>query len=359
MFEETVELVQWKLSRCQCAPEQARQAAKIARSQVMQSRVFLVTFNIKYGMNTIPEAGFAGRPASNRSPFNTKPKVKRRPQLLSSTRHQKLKPPTSLSSRVTRATICTHHNLRKQLSSAIQKGDDSTAEGLRVEIENFGGIRKYQEASIIGQSAQRGGDTSKVLLKWLLDSGEIKLNGEREAKRLRMLDVGALRIDNACSKSELFDVERIDLHSQHPKIKEQDFMQRAVLKPETLDAEGFDIVSLSLVVNFVGDPAERGNMLRHVGGFLRPPNDTALGTLPALFLVLPAPCVINSRYLNEDGLETVMRNLGYRSIRRKISDKLMYSLWKLDKSMDKKPEAFKKSEVRSGKSRNNFAIVLC
>jgi len=282
-------------------------------------------------------------------------KKKHRPQLLSSTRPRTLKPLPSTSSRKTRDTIRAHHTLRKQLSTALAKGDHAGAEELRVQIENDGGLRKYQQASIQGQSAQRGGDTSKVLMEWLSDAMQTP---SVDTGKLRLLEVGALRSDNACSRSPVFDVERIDLNSQHPDIKEQDFMDRPIPKSADRNYEGFDIVSLSLVVNFVGNPVERGDMLRRVEAFLRPSIDDLPEQFPALFLVLPAACVTNSRYLGEDRLEAIMQSLGYTKVKKKLSAKLVYYLWKHEKDVNNQSKPFKKDELRTGTSRNNFAIVL-
>ncbi|KAF6241504.1 hypothetical protein HO173_000214 [Letharia columbiana] len=285
-------------------------------------------------------------------------KKQRRPQLLSSTRPRNIKPTLSLSSRTTRSLIRSHHTLRKQFSAALAKGDTSEAQAIQAKIDASGGLPKYQEASKQGQSAQRGGDTSKILTEWLtMGEGEDKISVE-SGKRLRMLEVGALRPDNACSRSGLFDMERIDLHSQHPDIKQQDFIERPTCAAGDLDQEGFDIVSLSLVVNFVGDPVERGEMLRRVASFLRPYSGRKVGLFPGLFLVLPAPCVANSRYLDEERLNAIMESLGYKRAKRKLSAKLVYYLWKYEAGKAERSKVFKKEEIRSGKSRNNFAIVL-
>lgn len=203
-------------------------------------------------------------------------------------------------------------------------------------------------------------------MQWLSDTApHIKagaVSGKEE--RLRMLEVGALRVDNACSRSGVFDVTRIDLHSQELGIEAQDFMERPVLNPIELEKEGFDIVSLSLVVNYVGDAFGRGEMLRRVGRFLRRrkpenlPVDGIEEIFPGLFLVLPAPCVTNSRYLDEDRLIDIMRTLGFEKVRRKMSAKLVYYLWRYDGQVKQERKIFKKEEIRLGKSRNNFAIVL-
>ena len=285
-------------------------------------------------------------------------KKHRRPRLPSSTRSHNIKPAPTLSSCTTRSVVRSHHTLRKRLSAALSKGATSDAQAIQAEIDALGGLLKYQEASLQGQSAQRGGDTSKVLMEWLIE-------GEREdnvplgsGRSLRMLEVGALRPDNACSRSGLFEMERIDLHSRHTMIREQNFMERPTCALEDLDQKGFDIVSLSLVVNFVGDPVERGEMLRRVASFLRPYPGHKEGTFPSLFLVLPAPCVTNSRYLDEEKLDAIMASLGYKRMKRKLSSKLVYYLWKYEAGKVGMSKVFKKQGTRSGKSRNNFAIVV-
>ena len=214
-----------------------------------------------------------------------------------------------------------------------------------------------------------------MLVEWIQDAqaarGDKKENkNERTRKKLRLLEVGALKVDNACSRSGLFDVERIDLHAREEGIKQEDFMERPV-PTAAGDGESFDVVSLSLVLNFVPEAEGRGNMLKRTTRFLRDErrgqrqshmdsqdSDPLDRLLPCLFLVLPAPCVSNSRYLDDQRLENVMNSLGYGLVRRKMTTKLVYSLWTW-KSRNLNPKAeFKKVELRSGKSRNNFAIVL-
>lgn len=285
-------------------------------------------------------------------------KKQRRPQLLSSTRPQSIRSAPSLSSRRSRSVVRSHHVLRKQLCNAISKGNISEAQAVQAKIDASGGLPKYQEASIHGQSAQRGGDTSKVLMEWLTERAEDERVPVTIGGKLRMLEVGALRPDNACSRSGLFEMEMIDLHSQHPAIKEQNFMERPTCAAGDLDQEGFDIVSLSLVVNFVGDPAERGEMLRRVASFFRPYADHEESLFPSLFLVLPASCVTNSRYLDEERLNAIMQSLRYIRAKRKLSSKMVYYLWKYDAGKVGGSTVFKKEEIRSGKSRNNFAIML-
>lgn len=224
-------------------------------------------------------------------------------------------------------------------------------------MELQGGIESYQRASLIGQTNERGGDSSKVLMEWLEPIVPALKQLSTEGKSLRMLEVGALSVANACSKSRLFDMARIDLNSQAEGITQQDFMERPLPHDER---EKFDIISLSLVLNYVPDPAGRGQMLLRTLEFLTARQYPGqLGDLlPSLFLVLPAPCVTNSRYLDEDRLEAILKGLGFVNSRKKLSNKLVYYMWQLQRPTAKRTLAFKKEEIRSGKSRNNFAIVL-
>lgn len=257
---------------------------------------------------------------------------------------------------------------------------------------------------MLGQSAERGGDSGQVLRGWVEKSFGSTVGKEKEvenggseviesAKKIRMLEVGALKVDNSCSRSPRFDVERIDLHSQHPRIQTQDFMQRPL--PSTTD-EKFDIVSLSLVLNYVATSNERGEMLRRVHKFFiqprlptaknkNPSSDSDGGeaacpvfeaeaeerrfSFPGLFLVLPVSCVTNSRYLDERRLEDMMRHLGYIRTHRKMSKKLVYYFWRFlggggDEGVEEASASensqplFRKEEIRPGAKRNNFSIVL-
>ena len=201
-----------------------------------------------------------------------------------------------------------------------------------------------------------------MLVQWFSESVPQLKAGIAAGKmeRLRMLEVGVLRTDNACSKSGVFDVTRIDLHSREPGIEQQNFMERPVPMSKELEKEGFDIVSLSLVVNYVGDAVGRGEMLSRVEQFLRKQkHEAGFGEFfPGLFLVLPAPCVNNSRYLDEEKLEEIMQTLGYVKVMRKMSTKLVYYYWGYEGRNERARRRFRKEEVRQGGSRNNFAIVL-
>ncbi|KAK5997410.1 25S rRNA adenine-N(1) methyltransferase [Cladobotryum mycophilum] len=259
----------------------------------------------------------------------------------------------SMSRKASRTLINKHHQLEKQRVQAAVKGDKETEARVASELASLGGLDHYQKASLQGQSIDRGGDTSKVLLEWL-PMKELK----SQARHPHMLEVGALSTRNACSTSGIFQIEHIDLNSQEPGIKQQDFMERAL--PENED-ETFDIISLSLVLNFVPDAAVRGQMLQRTLSFLKPTSNekaTSEPLFPCLFLVLPRSCVDNSRYCTDQRLQDIMTILGYEKVRAKKTQKLDYSLWRKTTTTLLKYPAFAKQEVNPGRTRNNFVITL-
>ena len=275
------------------------------------------------------------------------------------------------SSKKTRSAITLYHQLQKARAQALQDGDEDKATVLLNKIDSCGGLASYQSASLVGQSKERGGDTSKVLVEWVrevLQRDGVNITDSSFAigdGTLRMLEIGALSPKNACAQSKLFEMTRIDLRSMHSSIKQQDFMARPLPAGEGTenDDERFDILSLSLVLNCVPDPCRRGEMLRRTCMFLRQKslsdqsNEERSMLFPSLFLVLPAPCVKNSRYVSEERLRLIMESLGYSLLRRKITAKLVYYLWKYDASKSKRG-TFGKMEVHPGRVRNNFSIVL-
>jgi 25S rRNA (adenine2142-N1)-methyltransferase len=297
-----------------------------------------------------------------------KSRSKARSKLLSHTRPpvtaSKSKSALNQSSNATRATIRRYHTLQKRLAQAIADGDDALAASLNAELSASGGLEAYQAASTLGQSAQRGGDTSNILMEWLQPVFS-QVENRSPRRLLRILEVGALSTSNALNVSRFTDVRCIDLRSNARGIEEQDFMTLST-DQAWKGTTGYDVLSLSLVVNFVGDPSGRGEMLKRTTRFLSSTqspigeNQTAVSpSLPALFLVLPLPCVDNSRYLDEIKLSAILGSLGYAKEKAKRSNKLYYSLWHYHAANAIRPAVqFKKVELRTGSDRNNFCIVL-
>jgi 25S rRNA (adenine2142-N1)-methyltransferase len=284
-----------------------------------------------------------------------KAKKKRPAKSLASGRPPTVQRPKTISRKATKALINAHHLLEKRKAQAATNGDKSSEAAINAEIAALGGLDRYQQASLQGQRNDRGGDSSRVLMEWLKPLG----TPTPPRRRLRMLEVGALSCANECSRSRLFDMERIDLNSQGEGILQQDFMLRPL---PANDVERFDIISLSLVLNYVPDAAERGKMLLRTLDFLYAVDQGSSSELhhffPSLFMVLPAPCVTNSRYMDEAHLESIMNAIGFSKVRSKVTQKLVYYLWTRVPDTDMPSVLVKKTELRSGRSRNNFAIIL-
>ncbi|KAF2789160.1 hypothetical protein K505DRAFT_328437 [Melanomma pulvis-pyrius CBS 109.77] len=300
--------------------------------------------------------------------------VKKRQKVLSHGRPPVAQKKERMSSKRSRTIIREHHRLEKERAIALKKGDVKLANDIKEAIEKNGGIEGYQAASKQGQSKDRGGDSSKLLVEWLQHAKVLKsdISISKDEPNLikrcphgsgssnipyRLLEIGALSTQNAISKfPKLIDVTRIDLNSQGDGIEQQDFMKRPL---PSSDNEKFDIVSLSLVVNFVPEAVQRGEMLKRVARFLRskePPIESEESVLPALFLVLPLSCVANSRYMDEDLLVQIMHNLGFVLTNRKKTSKLCYHLFKLDNE-DNRVKTEKKMII-DGPGMNNFCIVV-
>lgn len=172
-----------------------------------------------------------------------------------------------------------------------------------VELEEMGGFQAYQNASMYGT---KHGDTSKWLLKHLQ-----RLNVREKGEKVRLLDVGALAHNYA--EVKWMEAEAIDLHPRLPGILRCDF---------TGEYEGEsskDIVCLSLVLNFVGDPHARGAMLQKAFRVLR--------TGGLLFLVLPRACIMHSRYMSMEYLLALCKTVGFdEAVPHHLSPKLVYLL---------------------------------
>ncbi|KAF7170427.1 hypothetical protein CNMCM5623_002884 [Aspergillus felis] len=278
-------------------------------------------------------------------------KRSRKPRLLSHTR-----PPTvrtknpKLSAKATRNLIRSHHRLLKSRAQALKAGNEDLVREIDGRIQANGGLESYQLASKLGQSLERGGDSSKVLVDWIAPSlAQLK----DSPYKLRMLEVGALSTENACSKNQYLDVTRIDLNAQEPGILKQDFMERPLPR---VDDDRFHIISLSLVLNYVPNATGRGDMLKRCVEFLTetPPAGSSITIRPSLFLVLPLACVKNSRYLTPSRLQEILSSMGFTLAKNKETSKLIFQLWEHDRRG--KPRLFKKEILNPGKTRNNFAI---
>ena len=217
-------------------------------------------------------------------------------------------------------------------------------------------LSNYQSASLSGQDSSRGGDSSKLLVKWmreLIDSGE-----QERYRGMSALEIGSLSNKNMISRVGIFNpVVRIDLNNSNDDdgIIKQDFMERPLPRD---DSERFDLISCSLVLNFVPTPIERGNMCRRFEVFLKKhsvPNRSSY-----VFIVLPLPCVANSRYMDSPHFIQLMTGLGYEVVRQHMSRKLCYYLFRRVPGEGERNDLqyYRKIKIRDGPNMNNFAILL-
>ncbi|CEH16445.1 25S rRNA (adenine(2142)-N(1))-methyltransferase, Bmt2 [Ceraceosorus bombacis] len=214
----------------------------------------------------------------------------------SSSLHQNSTLPSAAASAHSLA-IAQWHALEKELSQP------NTSPARKQEIlkrqKELGGLRAYQDASVVGANHLKAGETGK----WCAEM----LQEVRGKEPLHLLDVGAIAgtaylkypwinstsIDleprsEAVIKSDFFDFAKPDLDRQQA----EDVWSKAAAAVEGR-GEGqdvrvkrwrgkFDVVALSLVVNYVGDLEQRGRMLLHAHHYLTPTG--------YLYLVLPNAC---------------------------------------------------------------------
>ncbi|KAF9475069.1 nucleolus protein [Pholiota conissans] len=268
-------------------------------------------------------------------------------------------PPASTSSasvaaQSCRKTIRKYHVLlkkRRQLESQTAHGQVLGLEEIDEQLAALGGLEKYQELSSLGQREERGGGSEKIFIAWMR---ELDVHRTQEGKeKLRLLEVGALKPDNYKSCLSWIDCMPIDLHSRHPQIVEQDFLNLDINEHK----QRWNAISLSLVLNFVPLPNDRatiGRMLRLAHEML-----TAEGLL---FLALPLPCVANSRYITFDHLKSLMESIGFAEVKErwKRNGKMGYWLYrKTHQPLEyESPRSFTTKVILRTGQRNNFAILL-
>ncbi|KAL1947575.1 hypothetical protein VTO73DRAFT_13299 [Trametes versicolor] len=268
--------------------------------------------------------------------------------------------PSGSSSRpqATRTIIRRFHVLIKrqtQLQNVIQARSRNAATAqtelasVEREIEELGGLEAYQRMSSIGQSSDRGGGSESIFIAWLR---ELDITSTMKEKNARLLEVGALKPDNYASCAAWVDVTPIDLHSRHPLIQEQNFL----LMDPVEHRECWDAISLSLVLNFVPDAKDRGRML-HLA-------HTMLASEGLLFVALPLPCILNSRYLTPEHFQGLMTAIGFEQVRTRWREGGKMAYWLFRKTSAPASTTYqdhllyqKKTVFRQG-DRNNFVILL-
>lgn len=158
--------------------------------------------------------------------------------------------------------IALYHVLEKKIARAT---DEKELVELRAQQEQLGGIKTYQQASLHGA---RHGESSK----WLVAALEAR-HGRRPT---RLLDVGAIA-GTSYRKYRSIKPTYIDIDPQADHVIKADFLKYPVQE------EPFDVVCLSLVLNFVGSIEGRVEILRRAHLFVREEG--------YLYVVLPLACV--------------------------------------------------------------------
>ncbi len=231
----------------------------------------------------------------------------------------------------------------------------------------------YQELSKLGED-KRTFNCSRWVVKQLEQHSFRDLVGGEKGARLSLLDVGALD-DYYKKERSWLDVTAIDLRSRHPFVREVRAETEALdcialrcpflSHSQTLwQIDFFDleetlyhVICLSLVVNFVGDPARRGEMLAKAVRMLHPRG--------ALVFVLPLACVDNSRYMTRERLHSILQQLQLSILETHATAKLYFLLAQRTDAPAPATEtevglkgAFPKVHLRHGDKRNNFHIVF-
>lgn len=218
------------------------------------------------------------------------------------------------------------------------------------ELMDSQGLANYQMASKMGQDSKRGGDSSKILIEWMKE-----IIPREDKKMMRALEIGSLSSKNKISTSGIFNpVVRIDLNNSNDEegIIRQDFMKRPIPKE---DSDKFDLISCSLVLNFVPTPIGRGEMCERFEQFLKRDRKGYV------FIVLPLPCLANSRYMTSERFHSMMKCIGYEKLQYKEAKKVCYMLYQRanDNTTTQKRSPFtRKKQCRDGPGMNNFNIML-
>lgn len=281
-----------------------------------------------------------------------------------------------------------HRQLQKNGSSVpnIKEWGD-----VEQEMERLGGLAAYQRMSSIGQGVDRGGGSEKVFIKWLVGMGLSK-RGDKGSLRcanrpqctespcdsFSLLEVGALKPDNYASCSSWITTTAIDLRSRHPSILELDFLTMN----DNDHAERWDLISLSLVVNFEPNPKHRGHSISiaclaaldgvgrtnaHVGTYIpasvwiaisRCKSSCSGCCLTQRGQQLPSACVENSHYMSFERLEALMAAIGFVKVEKKWRRGRKMAYWLYRKTVQGDRDEFRKKRACRAGKRNNFCILL-
>lgn len=284
--------------------------------------------------------------------------------------------PPDLSTLSRSEIIAKYHEIKKKLAmvdKSPQFPNEASRQAMRqvfrAQLEMIG-IEQYQNASREGETLGGGFDSSQ----WVMLALPEYCDRFCRTNRISLLDVGAIahrfpnelevpHQESASADSETrakvsLNVTSIDLNPEDSEAG------KAVIKADFFDfakqklgeqGELYDVICLSLCVNFEGCAKRRGLMIHLASRLLRS------GGL--LFLVLPRACVKNSRYLDEERFRNILNMTHMGPISTTYTTKLMKSISERKDTGDQVNRRewallAKKVALRKGKDRNNFAICL-
>ena len=266
------------------------------------------------------------------------------------------------------AIISAFHNeekRRKQIendATLSEKEKEKAFEEVKRRKAELGGIETYQAASIYGAKRYKCNAWVMPLMRTHLKTGSA------------FLDVGA--IDHQYANIKDFTVIPIDLNPQHKDVIKYDFFEFAhdmILKGELPERviernnrheriKVFDAVILSLVINFVGDPRARGNMIALSA------HKRILRKGGLLFITLPLACLENSRYMNATRFRKLVCALGFEVVVETCTLKLYRGAFRSISPFEnyntstrtfKFETEYPRKHLRKDKvKRNNFCVML-
>ncbi|PIK61653.1 putative 25S rRNA (adenine(2142)-N(1))-methyltransferase [Apostichopus japonicus] len=236
------------------------------------------------------------------------------------------------------------HHLNQELDRITADPDLTTQEketkkeNLQEKIATLGGLTAYQTASKKGEHHHGNFNTAQ----WVIKALQEVFPAGQERPQLELLDVGAVSL-NYEKQKKWISCTAIDLHPQQADILECD-----LIKFQMKQSEIFDVIVLSLVLNFAGTPEKRGRMLQCSSRLCKENG--------YVFIVLPLACLDNSRYMTDDLLDEIMASLGFKKVKGHNSRKLSFKMYQKEKAKGK--QDFKKRKVREGVRCNNFCITM-
>lgn len=260
------------------------------------------------------------------------------------------------------ALISRYHTLLKQIAAV-----DSDArfpslpsklmrkQVLQAQLKAIG-IDDYQKASRTGEELGGDSDASQWVLEHLeANAAELARDPNANPSQVRLLDVGAIvhRFPDALNGNPAIPlhVVSIDLNPQDPngRVEKADFFDYAddCMQRNTQ----FDVVVLSLVLNFVSSPRARGRMLDLARRICSPRG--------RLYVTLPIACLDNSRYCNEEFMTSMLSEVGWTTTTVSRTARLVRLVCDARAPMQSGASSHTQRRVcRGGGNRNNFAVLL-